>query len=181
MRLCGRCRVQGLGFRVLGFGKGNSSSHGARPVPRIITMIKRIRTSRMSIKNSRFWVFGLGLRVWGLPCVSADGCPAASSGFEAPAPRGETRCATIASCSVGGGSGARGAWSRRTPRDAVCPSDEVRRRRDDTIPSDDPLSETRLLADSTRGAVESVLPPGKVDVRLTGKGNSNSHGARPVY
>jgi len=32
--------------------KGNSSSHGARPVHPIITMIKWIRTSRLSIKNS---------------------------------------------------------------------------------------------------------------------------------
>jgi len=31
--------------------------------------------------------------------------------------------------------------------------------------------------------LESVtpLPPGKVDIRLHGKGNANSHGARPVY
>ena len=33
-------------------GKGNSNSHGARPVYLIITMIKWIRTSRLSIKNS---------------------------------------------------------------------------------------------------------------------------------
>ena len=33
-------------------GKGNSISHGARPVHLIITMIKWIRTSRLSIKNS---------------------------------------------------------------------------------------------------------------------------------
>jgi len=32
--------------------KGNSNSHGARPVHLFITMIKRIRTSRFSIKNS---------------------------------------------------------------------------------------------------------------------------------
>jgi len=32
--------------------KGNSNSHGARPVHLIITMIKWIRTSRLSIKNS---------------------------------------------------------------------------------------------------------------------------------
>ena len=32
-------------------GKGNSTSHGARPVHLIITMIKWIRTSRLSIKN----------------------------------------------------------------------------------------------------------------------------------
>ena len=33
-------------------GKGDSTSHGARPVHLIITMIKWIRTSRLSIKNS---------------------------------------------------------------------------------------------------------------------------------
>ena len=33
-------------------GKGNSNSHGARPVHLIITMIKWIRTSRLSVKNS---------------------------------------------------------------------------------------------------------------------------------
>jgi len=33
-------------------GKGNSNSHGARPVHQIISMIKWIRTSRLSIKNS---------------------------------------------------------------------------------------------------------------------------------
>jgi len=33
-------------------GKGNSNSHGARPVHQIISMIKWIRTSRLAIKNS---------------------------------------------------------------------------------------------------------------------------------
>ena len=33
-------------------GKGNSNSHGARPVHLIITMIKWIRTSRLSVNNS---------------------------------------------------------------------------------------------------------------------------------
>ena len=33
-------------------GKGNSNSHGARPVHLIITMMKWIRTSRLSIKDS---------------------------------------------------------------------------------------------------------------------------------
>ena len=33
-------------------GKGDSNSHGARPVHQIISMIKWIRTSRLSIKNS---------------------------------------------------------------------------------------------------------------------------------
>ena len=44
-------------------GKGNSNSHGARPVRLIITMIKWIRTSRLSIKNS------LSL-TWMIPGVS---------------------------------------------------------------------------------------------------------------
>jgi len=44
-------------------GKGNSKSHGARPVHLIITMIKWIRTSRLSMKNS----LSLGLRVEGWP------------------------------------------------------------------------------------------------------------------
>ena len=35
-------------------GKGNSNSHGARPVHLFITMTKWIRTSRLSIKNSLF-------------------------------------------------------------------------------------------------------------------------------
>ena len=58
--------VWGLGFGGLVFtkaicarkvdvrlpGEGNSNSHGARPIHLIITMIKWIRTSRLSIKNS---------------------------------------------------------------------------------------------------------------------------------
>ena len=32
-------------------GKGNSNSHGTRPVHQIISMIKWIRTSKLSIKN----------------------------------------------------------------------------------------------------------------------------------
>ena len=44
-----------------GFGVGvKSNSHGARPVHLIITMIKWIRTSRLSIKNSLSGVKGLG-------------------------------------------------------------------------------------------------------------------------
>ena len=47
-------------------GKGNSNSHGARPVHLIIKMIKWIRTSRLSIKNSL-----------SLPCkvTGMKGCP----------------------------------------------------------------------------------------------------------
>ena len=33
-------------------GEGNSNSHGARPVHQIISMMKRIRTSRLSIEKS---------------------------------------------------------------------------------------------------------------------------------
>ena len=36
-------------------GKGNSNSHGSRPVHLIITMIKRIRTSRLSIRTLSLW------------------------------------------------------------------------------------------------------------------------------
>ena len=43
-------------------GKRNSNSHGARPVHLIITMIKWIQTSRLSIKNS----LSLGFRVQGV-------------------------------------------------------------------------------------------------------------------
>ena len=38
-------------------GKGNSNSHGARPVHLIITMIKWIRTTRLSILSRR-WIPG---------------------------------------------------------------------------------------------------------------------------
>jgi len=46
------CR--GLGVRKVDIRlprKGNTNSHGARPVHQIISMIKWIRTSRLSIKN----------------------------------------------------------------------------------------------------------------------------------
>jgi len=39
-------------------GKGNSNSHGARPVHLIITMIKWVRTSRLSIKTTYWSVSG---------------------------------------------------------------------------------------------------------------------------
>jgi len=47
-------RVQGVGCRVDVRlpGNGNSNSHGARLVHLIITMIKWIQTSRLSIRNS---------------------------------------------------------------------------------------------------------------------------------
>ena len=49
------CRVQGAGYtRKVDArlpGKGNSNSHGARPVPSTITMVKRTWTSRLSMKN----------------------------------------------------------------------------------------------------------------------------------
>ena len=44
------CPAQKVDVRLP--GKWNSNSHGARPVHLIITMIKWIRTSRMSMKNS---------------------------------------------------------------------------------------------------------------------------------
>ena len=47
-------------------GKGNSNSHGARPVHLIITMIKWIWTSRLSIKNSLL----LRQRLGGGACVA---------------------------------------------------------------------------------------------------------------
>ena len=46
-------------------GKGNSNSYRARPVHQIISMIKRIRTSRLSIKNSCS-LGGLGGRMGGI-------------------------------------------------------------------------------------------------------------------
>ena len=39
--------------------KGNSNPHGARPVHLIITMIKWVRTRRLSIKNSLYCGVGL--------------------------------------------------------------------------------------------------------------------------
>ena len=61
-------------------GKGNSNSHGARPVHQIFSMIKRVRTSRLSIKNSLSLCVGVHLRVrrrslgrspaWGLGSVN---------------------------------------------------------------------------------------------------------------
>ena len=42
-------------------GKGNSNSHGARPVHLIITMMKWMRTSRLSIKKSYSEASGTGL------------------------------------------------------------------------------------------------------------------------
>jgi len=43
-------------------GKGHSNSHGARPVHLIITMIKWIRTSRLSIRKCLSWQVGGGRR-----------------------------------------------------------------------------------------------------------------------
>ena len=73
-------------------GKGNSMSHGARPVHKIISMIKWIWTSRFSIKKSlcAVWhlqlqlcafgegvlqglenrVLGVVIRVWGMEAAS---------------------------------------------------------------------------------------------------------------
>ena len=46
----GGCPLRKVDVRLP--GKGDSNSHGARPVHLIITMIKWIRTRRLSIKNS---------------------------------------------------------------------------------------------------------------------------------
>jgi len=46
------CTCQNRKVAVRLPGKGNSNSHDARPVHRIITMIKWFRNSRLSIKNS---------------------------------------------------------------------------------------------------------------------------------
>jgi len=69
-------------------GKGNSNSHGARPVHQILSMIKWIRTSMLSIKNS------LSLAgVWGevartkLSCVRAVGGPSPNTGCQTLNPR----------------------------------------------------------------------------------------------
>jgi len=45
-----RKRVRQIGVRLP--GEGNSDSHGARQVHLIFTMIKMIRTSRMSLQNA---------------------------------------------------------------------------------------------------------------------------------
>ena len=64
-------------------GKGDSISHGARPVHQIISMIKWIRTSRLSIKNSLSSLpptparLRSRPRVWGVECgvkgIEAEG------------------------------------------------------------------------------------------------------------
>jgi len=64
---CGRARLPRAARKVDVRlpGKGDSNSHGARPVRLIITMIKLIRTSRLSAQNS------LDIRAGGL-CVGGD-------------------------------------------------------------------------------------------------------------
>ena len=64
-------------------GKGNSNSHGARPVLLIITTIKWMRTSRLSIKNS-----------FSLPSPHDTPAPVLrllESDLTRPAPRGRRR------------------------------------------------------------------------------------------
>ena len=61
----GRCQAN---------GKGDSNSHGARPVHLIITMIKWIRTNRLSIKNSLYPTGG---------SISSDTSPHFTSGLSA--------------------------------------------------------------------------------------------------
>ena len=73
-------------------GKGNSNSHGARPVHLIITMIKWIRTSRLLINNSL--PCSLILRGWGL-VISVWGAKLTGERFPAVNPatsRGKRRC-----------------------------------------------------------------------------------------
>jgi len=64
-------------------GKGNSNSHGARPVHLIITMIKWIRTSRLSMKNS---LSDLGVEVAALAHLDQHGLRHADAFW------GETLC-----------------------------------------------------------------------------------------
>ena len=123
-------------------GKGNSNSHGARPVHLIITMMKWIRTSRLSTKNSL-----------SLP-----------------------QTASVRSLQPGVSRNA-AFWTRRvclTPR--ACPSIArlvLERLR---VGGNHPGDTTRLLP-----TAHILVLARKVDVRLPGKGNSNSHGARPVH
>ena len=56
-------RVRRVDSRIA--GKGDSNSHGARPVHQIISMIKWIRTNRLSINNFLSRVSGSGFRVPG--------------------------------------------------------------------------------------------------------------------
>ena len=68
-------------------GKGNSNSHGARSVHLIITMIKWIRTSRLSIKNSLYAQRGRGrgsAAAWEGQCSSAFGVRVVLKGGQAP-------------------------------------------------------------------------------------------------
>jgi len=62
-------------------GKGNSNSHGARPVHLIVTMITRIRTSRLSIKNS--------LSQWRRTCRQASRVEEQLETFEALLPQSQ--------------------------------------------------------------------------------------------
>jgi len=71
-------------------GKGNSNTHGARPVHLIISMIKWIRTSELSIQNS-LWIpaspAGWWLQ-WGggsNGCSAIDSCRATDRAMDSPA------------------------------------------------------------------------------------------------
>jgi len=66
-------------------GRENSNSHGARPVHLIITMIKWIRTSRLSIKNSADigavgWILAVSLQLPPFGVVVGS-CPYVSFDF----------------------------------------------------------------------------------------------------
>jgi len=57
-------------------GKGNSNSHGARPVHLIITMIKWIRTSILSITTlCQIGGGASGFRVYGWRTRKGEACP----------------------------------------------------------------------------------------------------------
>jgi len=71
------CHIRKVDVRLP--GKGDSNSHGGRPVHLIITMIKWIRTSRLSKKNSLSLPHSLGsgsMEVWNLQAKSRDRCRA---------------------------------------------------------------------------------------------------------
>jgi len=57
-------------------GKGNSNSHGARPVHLIITMVKWIRTSWLTIKDSLSFVMSSNIGCPGQPTVVRNRCRA---------------------------------------------------------------------------------------------------------
>ena len=96
-------------------GKGNSNYHGARPVHRIISMVKWIRTSRLSIKNSLSLSVGVNL------VQAGDRLPLETYSRPKPRAHGLPRGSGV-SDEQGSPVGCRGEpcpgppWSRRPPR-----------------------------------------------------------------